>query len=214
MCCVNKTTTPAVHKKTLWSEGANIQHVHNVLTDAESAFLIRTAEDQGKCSRSTVIGERGKQTSSSRTSTSCFLPGTPDETTMCIRKKLSRIAGRDEKNMEPLQVTRYTKGQEYKSHYDFFVKNHKQGDRQRTATLFAYLKSPGEQCGGGTIFPNCKTDGEALRIQPIAGQAVLWDNLNDDESGNKMTLHRGEPVECDGEKVGLNVWFGDRPFGK
>ena len=152
--------------------------------------------------------------SNMRSSTSCFLKKGGDEVIRCIEKKISRAAGRPMSHLEPLQVTKYTEGQQYRPHVDYFTTGHKEGDRQRTTTLFAYIQGVGEECGGATVFSELKDKkGNPLRVYPRSGSAVLWENLNEDGSGNTNTRHSGEPVTCKGvEKIGLNAWFGDRTW--
>jgi prolyl 4-hydroxylase len=215
LCCVSgePLATPMTQevirskKSPTTGENTEIIRVKNLLTVAESDFLTNAASG---CHRSTVVKDaQTKETNESRTSRTCAVESNDHKTLSCIKAKLSHAAGSDEANMEPLQVTRYVHGQQYKPHYDYFTTGHKKGDRQRVTTLFSYLKSPGDNCGGETFFPSC----DNLCVKPKQGDAVMWRNLRKDGSGDTNTLHAGLPVTCDKvEKVGLNVWFGDRPF--
>lgn len=211
--CIPNDREVAARKQDLWTSGASITGIDDLLTDAESQYLIGAAERSGTCKRSKVVSKDNKNVdSNARTSTSCFIKKGGDDVIKCIEQKLADVAGKPVSHLEPLQLTRYKKTQQYKPHFDYFTKGHKPGDRQRTATVFTYLKGVDEGCGGATVFSECKTNGTPLRVQPKSGNAVLWENLNNDGSGNTMTRHGGEPVTCDVEKIGLNAWFGDRSW--
>ena len=52
---------------------------------------------------------------------------------------------------EGIQILKYTPGQEYKAHYDFFSSTSKAANNNRISTLIMYLNDV-EQ-GGETFFP-------------------------------------------------------------
>lgn len=213
--CIPGDRGASAHRSKLWENGASVTGIDDLLTEREARYLIDAADRSGSCKRSKVMSTDNKRTvdSSARTSTTCFLDKGGDEVIRCIEEKLAAVAQRPVSHLEPLQVTRYTQGQQYKPHFDFFTNGHKPGDRQRTATLFTYIQGIDEGCGGATVFSELKTDGKPLRVHPVTGNAVLWDNLLPDGSGNRNTRHGGEPVTCDHvEKIGLNAWFGDRAW--
>ena len=211
--CIAGDRGVAAQASSLWSSGASVTGIDDLLTEQEAKYLIGAADRSGTCKRSKVVGKDSKNVDNgARTSTSCFLQKGVDEVIKCIEEKIATVAKRPVSHLEPLQLTRYTEGQQYKPHYDFFTTG-KKGDRQRTATLFTYVQGIDEGCGGATVFSELKTDGKPLRVHPKTGNAVLWDNLNADGSGNANTRHGGEPVTCNHvEKIGLNAWFGDRAW--
>ena len=208
-CCVTQEalTTPTTKEVIYTKDTTQITYVKNMLTDAESEFLTKAASG---CHRSTVVENASRsKTNNARTSSTCAVVSKNNRVMSCIKQKLSHVAESDKKNMEPLQVTRYVDGQQYKPHYDYFTTGHKKGDRQRVTTLFTYLESPGDNCGGETVFPVC----DNLQVKPKKGDAVLWRNLLENGNVDTNTLHAGLPVTCKNvEKIGLNVWFGDQPF--
>lgn len=211
--CIPNDRSVSVNRSNLWDKGATVTGIEDLLTESEAQYLIDAADRSGTCKRSKVISKDNKNVDSdSRTSTTCFLEKGGDDVIRCIEEKISAVAKRPVTHLEPLQVTRYAQGQQYKPHFDYFTKGHKKGDRQRTSTLFAYIKGIDEGCGGATVFSELKKDGKPLRVHPVTGNAVLWDNLNEDGSGNTNTRHGGEPVTCNAEKIGLNAWFGDRSW--
>lgn len=212
--CIADDRDASAHRSTLWDAGASVSRIDDLLTEREARYLIDAADRSGTCKRSQVVGkDKGNVDSSARTSTTCFLDKGADEVIRCIEDKISAVAKQPVSHLEPLQVTRYTEGQQYKPHFDYFTNGYKKGDRQRTTTLFAYIQGVDEGCGGATVFSELKSDGEPLRVTPVTGSAVVWDNLNTDGSGNRNTRHGGEPVTCSHvEKIGLNAWFGDRAW--
>tara|TARA_B100000683_G_scaffold237412_1_gene242597 strand:+ start:6469 stop:7281 length:813 start_codon:yes stop_codon:yes gene_type:complete len=212
-CVPGEAPGRPVQSSQLWSKGANVHHAQDLLTPGEARYLIEAADVSGSCKRSKVLKPGGSRESDVRTSTSCFLKKAGDPVIECIERKVATYAGKDVANLEPLQVTKYAKGQQYKPHYDWF-QHRKKGDAQRTATVFAYLQEcGGTECGGATVFSELKQDGKPLRVYPKVGAAVYFDNLTPDGRGNKLTRHGGEPVLCDRrQKIGLNCWFRDKPW--
>jgi prolyl 4-hydroxylase len=211
--CIAGDRAVRAKKNLLWDVDARVTGIDDLLTRQEAQYLIDAADKSGTCQRSKVVGGNANITSSVRTSTTCFLEKGGDEVLRCIEDKIAHVAGRPVDHLEPLQLTRYTTGQQYKPHFDFFTAGHNPGDRQRTTTVFAYLQGIETDCGGATVFSELKAGTVPLRVKPVTGTAVMWENLNADGTGNTMTRHGGEPVTCDGvEKIGLNAWFGDRAW--
>ncbi len=126
-----------------------------------------------------------------------------DRTVRCIARRLSKLAGFPITDMQPLEITRYTRGQKYDVHTD------STGDeRERLRTIFVYLNTVDQECGGSTLFPEIRADGVPLRVKPRKGSALMWENVHDDGSVKVETENAGEPITCDGvTKYGLNVWF-------
>ena len=67
-----------------------------------------------------------------------------------------------------------------------------------------YLNDIPKRYGGGTSFPKINTT-----IIPGKNKALFWNNLLEDgKSGNRMTLHSGNPLLTDKiEKFAINVWI-------
>ena len=71
--------------------------------------------------------------------------------------------------LEPWQLTSYAPGQGFDFHLDCGRwRNHPSGERRRSILL--YLKTP---AGGGQTFFRALN----IRIRPIAGRLVVWDNF-------------------------------------
>ncbi|MEM6625411.1 MAG: 2OG-Fe(II) oxygenase [Pseudomonadota bacterium] len=112
---------------------------------------------------------------------------------------------------EPIQAQKYSPGQEYKAHYDYFYPGSADYDSygkdmgQRTWTFMIYLNEGCE--GGGTRFR--KLD---KTFQPKTGRAIIWNNLTDTGDPNPFTLHQGMKVRA-GVKYVITKWFRDKGDG-
>ncbi len=103
---------------------------------------------------------------------------------------------------EKIQVQKYSIGNEFKDHFDWFDEIDKDfiGHRgQRTWTIMVYLNDV--HSGGETNFPKL-----GLNIIPKKGKAVVWNNLHKDGSGNYEVIHSGKPV-TNGEKWIITKWI-------
>ena len=167
------------------------------VTQEEIKHLIRLAEERFK--RSTTVESKEDP---NRTSYSAFLVKSEDEVVRRIERRVCDLTNISLDMLEPFQVVRYSKNQQYRPHHDYF-QNIQPTDSQRTVSIFVYLQSVPDDCGGGTIFPKLK-----MRFKPDSGDALMWSNVKDDNNTpDESTLHGGEPVTCDEIKYGLNIWF-------
>lgn len=117
----------------------------------------------------------------------------------------------------PIVVQNYGISGQYRDHYDWFDDAHSVGGNI-ASTFFVYIHA---NCtGGGTNFArltppdeeswcefiDCdRPFDEGVTFKPILGNAIYWENLHDDDTGHKMTLHAGMPVTT-GNKMGMNMW--------
>jgi prolyl 4-hydroxylase len=112
---------------------------------------------------------------------------------------------------ETLQGQRYTQGQDYKVHCDYFPANAdywqamRTSGGQRTWTAMIYLSSV--EAGGETHFPMCE-----FMIPPVEGMVLIWNNMDRDGAPNRSSLHAARPVER-GVKYVVTKWFRERPWG-
>ena len=111
---------------------------------------------------------------------------------------------------EPLYILKYTEGQEYKPHTDFFAPNHPVFSKfidqsgQRVATVLMYLAAP--ELGGETTFPKAN-----VTIRPEKGSAVLFWSVTNDNKVDINSVHGSLPV-VNGTKYCLTKWIREEKF--
>ena len=173
---------------------------------AEECAALRAMIDAGAQPSTLFSGSGNAQY---RTSHSCHLDR-EDALVLAISDRICALTGLAAGNGETLQGQRYTAGQEYKVHCDFFPPNasywpdmFKTGG-QRSWTAMIYL-SPVE-AGGETHFPRCE-----FMVPPVEGMILIWNNLDRDGAPNPFSLHAARPVES-GTKYVVTKWFRERPW--
>jgi hypothetical protein len=105
---------------------------------------------------------------------------------------------------EIVQIQKYTQGQEYKSHCDFFLTFQEPNstfDKPRIATVIFYLND--DFVDGQTYF-----DRLDLEVKPVTGSALLFYYPNNNIELSMLTEHRGKPVTS-GIKYIATVWLQD-----
>ncbi|EEM06653.1 Prolyl 4-hydroxylase alpha subunit [Bacillus pseudomycoides] len=165
----------------------------NVLSDEECETLIEMSKNKMKRSKIGI----SRKTNDIRTSSGAFLE--ESEITTRIERRIASIMNVPAPHGEGLQILKYTVGQEYQAHYDFFVENSAAASNNRMSTLVMYLNHVEE--GGETFFPKLN-----LSVSPKKGMAVYFEYFYQDESINKLTLHGGAPV-IKGEKWVATQWM-------
>lgn len=128
-----------------------------------------------------------------------------------IERRLCDLMGLDLAWGETVQGQRYTPGQEFLHHYDWFDTNadywpqiEKSGG-QRCWTAMAYLNDVDE--GGATDFNRL-----SFSIPPQRGALVMWNNARPDGTPNPDTMHAGMKV-VRGTKYVITKWFRTRRWG-
>lgn len=139
-----------------------------------------------------------------RTSDSCDM----DRWSSDVRptdEAIAGLLGLDPVQGETMQGQRYTPGQQFRAHCDWFSEDQpywpamQQCGGQRTWTAMIYLNDVEE--GGATWFPLA-----GLRVNPKRGLLIAWNNMNPDGSPNDTTLHEGVAV-MRGTKYVVTKWF-------
>lgn len=126
-----------------------------------------------------------------------------------VRARIAHAAAVDAQHLEPLEILHYAVGQRLKPHLDFYHPNLPNYDElvrvkgQRTKTCLLYLNDDYE--GGETDFPKI-----GLMFRGRTGEALIFDNVLADGSGDMNTLHEGLPPTR-GEKWLLSQWLRDKP---
>jgi prolyl 4-hydroxylase len=179
--------------------------IDHFLTKEECDLIIQEI-DNSDLTQSTVytanhLGER--KLSDNRTSQTCFFKNNSKIITE-LESRICKQIGINNRFSEQIQGQKYSVGQEFKRHVDFFdprlVQENKTVKGQRTWTFMIYLNDVEE--GGYTSFPYAFAS-----IIPKVGRAVIWNNLSN-KVGNEFSSHCGMPI-IKGEKYILTKWFKD-----
>ena len=123
---------------------------------------------------------------------------------------ISRLLGIPLENAEQMQAQRYTVGQEFKPHCDWFrpgsedYEKHCSRSGQRTWTAMAYMNDM--QDGGETTFPRL-----GVSQKPEEGTLLMWNNQTSEGVVNPWTIHHAMPVGK-GLKYVITLWFRERPW--
>ena len=184
-----------------------VTRINKFLTDKEVEIILNDCNNLFK--KSTIVYEGDNVVSNYRTSSTCILEYNTKSFEI-IKKKVKKL-GFNPNMIEKLQLTKYKKGEYYKSHHDYF--NHDKypenkmllSNGQRLKTIFVYLKTP--LIGGYTKFTNLNK-----KFRLGKGDALLWENCKKYYNSYKYNLdseHEGTPV-LKGDKVGLNIWITDK----
>jgi len=150
----------------------------------------------------------GTQGPDYRSSYSAHMGGGP--LVLEANRRIVALMGAEAKSGEPIQGQRYTKGQEYKPHCDYFPVDHSLWKEvepeggQRCWTAMVYLSDV--EAGGETWFPHA-----SFSIPPVEGTILLWNNLLPNGAVNPYTLHAAKPVQ-DGVKYVITKWFREREW--
>ena len=127
-----------------------------------------------------------------------------------LEARFAALLGIDPAHGETIQGQRYTAGQEFRPHTDWFVPGSVawslEADRggQRAFTAMAYLNDVED--GGETDFPLLD-----LAIAPRQGTLLVWNNADEHGVPNPQMVHAGNPVTR-GRKYIITKWFRCRPW--
>jgi prolyl 4-hydroxylase len=128
-----------------------------------------------------------------------------DQFIRALQRRLDDLLGLDPASGETIQGQRYTVGQEFKPHVDWFHPKSpmwaQQKDRggQRAFTAMAFLNRV--EGGGETDFPQLD-----IAIEPRPGTLLIWNNTDEDGVPNPWTLHAGNAVTR-GVKYVITKWY-------
>ncbi|MDQ0271738.1 2OG-Fe(II) oxygenase [Cytobacillus purgationiresistens] len=167
----------------------------DVLSDEECDELIMLSKD--KMNRSKVGAKR--EVNQIRTSDGMFFQESENDTIIKIEKRISAIMNIPMEHGDGIQILKYTPGQEYKAHYDFFSSTNRASLNNRISTIVIYLNDV-EQ-GGETFFPKLN-----FSVSPRKGMALYFEYFYNDTDLNEQTLHGGAPV-ITGEKWVATQWM-------
>ncbi len=128
-----------------------------------------------------------------------------------IERRIDDLLGLDPAWGETVQGQRYTPGQQFQAHYDWFwtrgsywPQEERKGG-QRSWTAMAYLSDVEE--GGRTEFVRI-----GISVPPQRGLLLVWNNATPDGSPNHDTMHAAQPV-VRGTKYVITKWYRTRAWG-
>jgi prolyl 4-hydroxylase len=162
-----------------------IIYIHDLITPLEVASLLETAEPKFAPSQVTKYGRQ--QQTRDRTSSSAGLPR-DDPTVMCVLDRTRTFLGtmlRDGwDEMGPPQLVRYSSGQRFNVHHDWYEYPQQAADGirrwNRVASFFAILE---DACTGGeTHFPFAKP----IAPKPPRGQPMWKGKVAPPPEGEEM----------------------------
>ena len=190
--------TKGVHKVDV--ENAELWLVGDFLSPAECSRLMQMIDAGAR--PSPILDAEGLP--NFRTSyTTDFHPRDPFIRT--IDRRIDRLLDIKPAYGENLQGQRYSEGQEFKAHEDWFPTNSPHWEHesrrggQRSFTAMAYLNPV--EAGGATDFPRL-----GIAVDPRPGMLLVWNNADRDGNPNPWTIHAGLPVER-GVKYVLTKWY-------
>lgn len=179
--------------------------LNDFLKPAEVAALVAAAESRLEQNR-VVDPESGQQVEhTARTSHGTFFTRSVNEIVQTIENRVALLTGQSVEQFEGVQVMRYTQGQEYKAHHDYFnpkepgAQKHLARGGQRILTALMYLSNP--ESGGATTFPDL-----GLSVVPQLGTLCLFANVRPDGIEEPLSLHAAEPVQ-QGVKWISTIWI-------
>lgn len=187
----------------------HVMQIDGLLSADECRLLVANAQPRLQRSQ-TVDPETGlPRLIELRTSSDASLdPILEDFSLRLVQLRMARAARVPLVCAEHLTVLRYEPGQEYRPHRDYRPPGSIEKDRpeagNRARTICVYLNQV--EAGGETVFPVA-----GLSVAPVAGRAVVFDNLHADGSPDVDSLHAGQPVQR-GEKWLATLWLRQQPY--
>lgn len=183
--------------------GLNI--VDNFCSREEAEYLIESARSRLHESRITVDNRQIKDPYRRSQTAVVYNNTRPDPRVMPLLYRAAMLLGLPATHAESLIVTRYSEGDYYKPHEDFYPGF----DGDRLYTVLIYLNDLEENQGGDTLFERLQ-----VGVRPRLGRAVVWTNTNPDGSRHPETRHEAMPVTNGGEKWVIQLWFRSYPMLK
>ncbi|PMD44530.1 2OG-Fe(II) oxygenase superfamily protein [Hyaloscypha variabilis F] len=211
----------------LFSKAPLVIYISNFLTADERSHLQKITK--GTFKQSFVADESGQE-GLRQTRTSQSTSVARDPIVRCIESRALLFQGFDipRSHLEPLQLVQYGNDERYHLHTDWFTAPERMTPDvggNRLTSFFVYVAAR-NLTGGGTNFPildaphderwceflDCDEPWDnGVTFRPVPGNAVFWQNLMEDGSGDAATIHAGLPVTS-GYKLGMNIWTRQGPL--
>jgi len=190
--------------KRIYYPFTQIYQYENFLTNKECTDLIKLI---GSRLRASTVADKDDTclVNEYRTSKTATLGYFSDPFFLTIDKKISNLLNLNPFLGEVMQGQKYSPGEYYKEHYDFFspfsdeFKTYCEWMGQRTWTTMIYLNDVHE--GGETYFKYLN-----LKIKPRKGLLVAWNNLYLNGFPNYKTMHEALPPAKE-EKYIITKWW-------
>ena len=175
----------------------NIKVYDDIFKEDVCEYIVKYCEKNSLFSRSKVVNDSEyiKDVSEVRTSFTSFIKDRDDIIFKFIYEKVADLLDLPQSYIEDLQCVRYTKGQEFKVHFDTLYTSDL---NSRFHTLLLYLND--DFSGGETFFPEVD-----MKIRPKTGRLLHF--INKKQTGERIlySAHAGLPVE-NGVKYACNIW--------
>lgn len=180
------------------SKSPSILLFRHLFSDAECDYLIEAAEPAFEPSLVTddAVRERPDPLRTSDGATMHWL--IEDPAIHALNRRLAAASGTAWDQGEPVQILRYSPGQQYRNHLDYVPGI----DNQRVLTALVYLNADYE--GGETAFVKA-----GLRVKGRKGNAIIFRNALPDGGADMMAEHAGLPV-ASGTKYLASRWIRER----
>jgi prolyl 4-hydroxylase len=181
------------------SESPHILLFPNLFSAAECDYLIEVAEPTFE--PSLVADTTAVRRDPIRTSDGSAMHWLIEDPAIhALNRRLAAVSGTTWEQGEPLQMLRYSPGQQYRSHLDYIPGL----DNQRIRTALVYLNT--EFKGGETAFVKA-----GLMVKARKGNAIVFRNTLPDGRPDPMCEHAGLPVTR-GTKYLASRWIRERRY--
>ena len=188
-------------------KNTEIVTIENFLTDDECDKIIGMIDNHHTPSYVDGGKEISTQNPDYRTSSTCMLDES-NSNVSSIKKRIADFLKVDINKGQQLEGQLYEPGQFFKENCDWFEGesyiNHALSSGNRTHTFMIYLNEPEE--GGETNFPELDQS-----IKPKKGMALVWENLNEDGSGNTDFLYECSEVKL-GKQYIITSWWRENEY--
>jgi prolyl 4-hydroxylase len=182
-------------------------HIYdNFISKSDCDYLINISQGQFKDSSiySTPLGAVDKSIRSSKNSA---FQRSENKIIEMIENKIIKLLNIQRNQIEPIQIVKYDKGNQYKPHYDYFSNITDNVKNQRIHSFIIYLNDLQENEGGATWFPLYR-----IRVYPLQARCLHFKNIDYEGNVNPLTLHCGEEILSDNVKYILTVWIRQYPY--
>jgi prolyl 4-hydroxylase len=180
------------------SERPDLRLFRRLITPAECAYLIRIADPLFQPSM--VYNNEGQEVRDTiRTSEGAGIYWLAEDAAIhALNRRVAKATGTRYEQGEPLQVLRYSPGQEYRPHFDYLQGS----ENPRPWTALIYLND--DYVGGATRF--VKTGQE---VRGSTGDVLVFGNSDGGGAREPLAEHAGMPV-TEGVKYLATRWIRER----